>query len=137
MNQTILLSSAGATPAGSVGTVNGAITVNQMINQSGTVIDSANFTVSGIVITTATNEFNNTNVNVTYTNLRDSAGLVNTDNVIANISGGFNTFFTFSNTFFTIAAIVLLIFMFLGLLAIGVTIMKMQHSGSCKGGFAE
>ena len=135
VNETILLDSAGATPAGAVGTVNGVITVNQMINQTGTVIESANFTVSGIVITTATDEFNNTNVNVTYTNLRDSAGLINTDNVISNVSGGFNTFFTFSNTFFTIAAIVLLIFMFLGLLAIVVTIMRMQQ-GRNKG-FAE
>ncbi len=129
INQTILLSSAGATPDGAVGTVNGAITVNQMINESsGTVITSGNFTVSGITITSATAEFNNSNVNVTYSNLRDSAGLVNTEGVIANVTTGFNTFFTFSNTFFTIAAIILLIFMFLGLLAIVVFIMRMQQS---------
>jgi len=64
-----------------------------------------------------------------------SAGFNSTEEVIANITGGFNTFFTFSNTFFTIAAIVLLIFMFMGLLAIVVMIMNMQRSGSR--GFSE
>ena len=53
-----------------------------------------------------------------------TAGFNNTENVIANISGGFNTFFGFSDTFFTIAAIVLLIFMLLGLLALVVAIMN-------------
>ena len=47
-----------------------------------------------------------------------TAGYNNTQQVIDNITGGFNTFFTFSNTWFTIAAIVLLIFMLVGLLAI-------------------
>jgi len=136
INQTILLDSAGATPAGAAGTINGNITSVIMINESnGVVVADADFSVSGIVITSATINFNNTNVNVSYTNVRDSTGLVNTENVITNLTGGFNTFFTFSNTFFTIAAIVLLIFMFLGLLAIVVTIMRMQQGR--KGGFAE
>jgi len=62
-------------------------------------------------------------------------GFNNTEDVISNVTAGFNTFFTFSDTFFTIAAIVLLIFMFLGLLAIVVMIMNMQKGG--RGGFAE
>ena len=66
-----------------------------------------------------------------------TTGFNNTENVISNLTAGFNTFFTFSNTFFTIAAIVLLIFMFLGLLAIVVLIMRMQQGASGKGGFAE
>lgn len=40
-------------------------------------------------------------------------GFNNTEDVISNVTAGFGTFFTFSNTFFTIAAIVLLIFMLL------------------------
>lgn len=48
----------------------------------------------------------------------DTTGYNNTEAVIDNISGGFGTFFGFSNTFFTIAAIVLLIFMLVGLLGI-------------------
>ncbi len=47
-----------------------------------------------------------------------TAGFNNTENVINNLTAGFGTFFGFSNTFFTIAAIVLLIFMLVGLLAI-------------------
>lgn len=64
-----------------------------------------------------------------------TTGFNSTENVIANITDGFNTFFTFSNTFFTIAAIVLLIFMFLGLLSIVVLIMRMQQGGG--GRFSE
>ncbi len=48
----------------------------------------------------------------------NTQGFNDTEAVISNITGGFNTFFTFSNTFFTIAAIVLLIFMLVGLLYI-------------------
>ena len=47
-----------------------------------------------------------------------TAGYNTTEGVVSNITGGFATFFGFSNTFFTIAAIVLLIFMLVGLLAI-------------------
>ena len=47
-----------------------------------------------------------------------TAGYNNTEGVISNLTEGFGTFFGFSNTFFTIAAIVLLIFMLVGLLAI-------------------
>ena len=54
-------------------------------------------------------------------------GFNDTESVIANISGGFNTFFGFSNVWFTIAAIVLLIFMLVGLLAIVMLIAEGQR----------
>ncbi len=53
-----------------------------------------------------------------------TAGFNDTEGVITNITQGFGTFFGFSNTFFTIAAIVLLIFMLVGLLAIVMAIAK-------------
>jgi hypothetical protein len=59
----------------------------------------------------------------------------NTQNVITNMTGGYNTFFEFSNTFFTIGAIVLLIFMLLGLLALVISIMSMVQKKN-SGGFA-
>ena len=59
-------------------------------------------------------------------------GFNNTENVIGNVTAGFGTFFTFSNTFFTIAAIVLLIFMLVGLLSIVMAIVKTQ-GGSSRG----
>lgn len=48
----------------------------------------------------------------------NSVGANNTNSVINNVSAGFNTFFGFSGTLFTIGAIVLLITMLLGLLAL-------------------
>ena len=70
------------------------------------------------------------------TNLGFAAGTVgfnNTEAVINNVSAGFGTFFGFSNTLFTIAAIVLLIFMLVGLLAIVMKIAK-GSKGSGFGG---
>ena len=53
-----------------------------------------------------------------------TTGYNNTEDVISNVTAGFGTFFGFSNTFFTIAAIVLLIFMLIGLLALVMNIAK-------------
>ncbi len=129
-NQTTALSTSGSTPAGADNRVHGAISTVVMTNATGgEIIESTNYTVSGVVITgVAGSEYDTFNVNVSYSLAFDSEGLINTENVISNVSGGFSTFFTFSETFFTIAAIVLLIFMFLGLLSIVVLIMKMQQS---------
>jgi len=66
-----------------------------------------------------------------------SQGLNDTEAVITNITAGFLTFFGFSDTFFTIAAIVLLIFMLLGLLALVFTIMKLQKGGGGRSGFSD
>jgi hypothetical protein len=58
-----------------------------------------------------------------------TAGYNNTEAVINNLTQGFGTFFGFSNTFFTIAAIVLLIFMLVGLLSIVMMIAKGNKKG--------
>ncbi len=97
----------------------------------------ANATVSSVGRVTNLTEFNVTilsNVSLSYTvaYATPSAGKVNTENVITNLTGGFGTFFGFSGTFFTIAAIVLLIFMLLGLLALVWSIIQMQ-GGKGKG----
>ena len=140
INETFTLVDTGNIPTNASGLANAGLSSVVMVNASNATvgtIDSANFTVTASsVFATATSNFNDTTVNITYVVSFDSGALQNTENVISNISGGFNTFFTFSNTFFTIAAIVLLIFMFLGLLSIVVLIMKMQQ-GSSKGGFSE
>ena len=62
----------------------------------------------------------------------DTAGYNNTENVISNVTTGFGTFFGFSNTFFTIAAIVLLIFMLVGLLYI---VMQIAEGRKKKSGY--
>ncbi len=60
-------------------------------------------------------------------------GFNTTEDVISNITSGFGTFFEFSNTFFTIAAIVLLIFMLVGLLALVMMIVNVQNQKKSKG----
>lgn len=90
-------------------------------------VPSGNYSVVGAtgVLSNATNsEFPNVSVSYTYT--RDSTNIQNTEGVIGNVTGGFLTFFSFSGTWFTIAAIVLLIFMLVGLLAIVMNIAAMQ-----------
>ncbi len=64
-----------------------------------------------------------------------TTGFNNTENVISNLTQGFGTFFGFSNTFFTIAAIVLLIFMLVGLLAIVMMIAQGQKKKSGYSGY--
>ena len=63
----------------------------------------------------------------------DTVGYNNTEGVVNNVTQGFGTFFGFSNTFFTIAAIVLLIFMLVGLLAIVMQIAKGKKEGKNSG----
>ncbi len=107
---------------GGIGKTNPATSNLLMINATGgETITSGNYTVTGTTITgsaTMTLAYNGTAVNISYTTSYDSSGKIASDGVITNLTGGFGTFFGFSNTFFTIAAIVLLIFMLVGLLAI-------------------
>ena len=75
--------------------------------------------------------YGNLSQNVGFTT--DSAGYNNTENVIANLTSGVNTFFTFAPTWFTILAIVLLIIILVGLLKLVMSIAANQKGG----GFAE
>jgi phage shock protein PspC (stress-responsive transcriptional regulator) len=117
-----------------VGKTNPSVSNVVVINATGgEVITSGNYTLTSTTITgseTMTLLYNGTGVNVSYTTSFDSTGKISTEGVISDLSGGFGTFFGFSNTFFTIAAIVLLIFMLVGLLSIVMMIAK----GSKKGG---
>ena len=62
-------------------------------------------------------------------------GFNDTESVITNITGGFNTFFGFAGVWFTIAAIILLIFMLVGLLAI-VMLIAQGYSAKKKSSYA-
>ena len=59
-------------------------------------------------------------------------GFNDTEQVITNLTLGYGTFFGFSDTLFTIAAIVLLISMFVGLLALVVSISQAYGKGRDK-----
>jgi len=95
---------------------------------------SGNYTVDGVAgtIVNATATVYPL-VNLTYTTSVKGTNELNTDAVTDNLTGGFLTFFGFSGTWFTIAAVVLLIFMLVGLLAIVMNIAAMQgKAGSGK-----
>lgn len=64
-----------------------------------------------------------------------SQGYNDTEVIISNLTAGAKTFFGFSNTLFTIVAIVLLITILLALLYVVMGIVKMTKKGG--GGFAE
>ena len=97
-------------------------------------LTSGNYTVDGVAgtIVNATATVYPL-VNLTYTTSVKGTNELNTDAVTDNLTGGFLTFFGFSGTWFTIAAVVLLIFMLVGLLAIVMNIAAMQgKAGSGK-----
>jgi len=63
----------------------------------------------------------------------DTVGYNQTENVIENLTTGAQTFFSFANTWFTILAIVLLIVILIGLLAIVMKISKLEKGGGFSG----
>jgi len=125
INETINLTDAGAIPTTADGRTNPSLSNVRMYSESGgELILAGNYTLTIVTFTSADAEYNSTGVNISATVTYDSAGQINTEGVIGNVTTGFSTFFGFSNTFFTIAAIVLLIFMLVGLLAIVMQIAK-------------
>lgn len=96
----------------SVSTFTGA-TLSSVLNASnGVVIAAGNFTFDstlGTIVGSVGRTENFSSVNITYVSTFTSAGEIDTDSVITNLTGGASTFFTFSNVWFTLLAIVLLI----------------------------
>lgn len=90
-----------------------SLTVTRIVNATdGVVVNPGNFTVNsalGTIVGSAGRTDNWSTVNVTYTSTLTSQGESDTTNVITNLTGGAAQFFTFSNVWFTLLAIVLLI----------------------------
>ncbi len=122
-----------------VGKTNPSVSSVVVINATGgETITAGNYTLTATTITGSSDmtlAYNGTSVNVSYVTTFDSAGQISTGGVITNITGGFNTFFGFANVWFTIAAIVLLIFMLVGLLAI-VMLIAQGYSKKGQSGYA-
>ena len=113
--------------------------VTAAYNSSSGLITVANYTVSstlGTIVGAAGRSENYTGVYLDYTVTRNGQIEETTDSTIGNITEGFGTFFGFSNTFFTIAAIILLIFMLLGLLSLVMSIVGKQRGGR-SGGYSK
>ncbi len=89
---------------------------------------AANYTVSSVGTVTNATVTNFGNVSISYTYSRNVQGEVDTNSVITNLSEGATTFFTFSNVWFTLLAIVLLIIIVISVIQV--------VSPSGKGGFS-
>ena len=82
-------------------------------------LDSANYTISGpFLLATATSEFTDHNINVSYTVAFNGVAEENTEAVIANLTSGATAFFSFSNVWFILTAITILIGIVLGVIAL-------------------
>ncbi len=133
-NETIELNDTAQIPSTASGRTDGSLSNVVITNATGgETLTSGNYTISGVTIITTTNAYNGSDVNVSATVHYDSSSDLQTEDVITNMTGGFGTFFEFSGTFFTIAAIVLLIFMLVGLLALVMMIVNVQNQKRSKG----
>ena len=133
-NETITLTNTtGVTPAGASGRVNGVITPSSVVMTNAStseLISSGNYTLTGVLFNaTAGAEAGGKSVNVSYTVVYDSDADINTENVISNLTSGATQFFTFSNVWFILTAITILIGIVLGV----IVLVKKSSSG---GGFS-
>jgi len=121
-HETINLSSTGAAPASASDKVDASLSSVVIVNATnGTdVVSSADYTITGVVINASTTGIDHYshNVNVSYTVTFDRAGEINTENVIGNLTSGATQFFTFSNVWFILTAITILIGIVLGVIAL-------------------
>jgi len=135
-NETISLNTSENIPATAQGRVDGSLSNVLITNTStGEIVHSGNYTIVGVNIIAATETYNHSFVNVSATLAYDSDSDIATEGVISNLTTGAKTFFGFSNTLFTIVAIVLLITILLALLYIVMSIVKVTKGKG--GGFAE
>ena len=107
------------TPVSSSRFVSASVTVVHNATD-GTIVNSGNYTVdatAGTIVGSAGRSFN-WSANLTYTTTLDSQAEDNTNSVINNLTSGVSTFFTFSNVWFTLLAIVLLIIIVMSVIAV-------------------
>ncbi len=99
-----------------------SLSVTSVVNNSnGVTILTGNYTVdttAGTIVGTAGRAENYTDIYVIYDSTFKAQGEQNTDGVINNLTGGANTFFTFSNVWFTLLAIVLLIIIVMAVIGV-------------------
>ncbi len=122
-NETINLTGAnGVTPTGASGRTEGSISSSSVIMNnasSGASIGSGNYTLSGVLFNaTPLSLYVDENVNVSYTVSYNRDAEINTENTISNLTTGATTFFTFSNVWFVLTAITILIAIVLGVIAL-------------------
>ncbi len=83
-----------------------------------TLIVASNYEVSSVGVFRNATDNTWLNVNLSYTYTRDSQVDIGTDEVILNLTGGAVTFFGFSNVWFVLLAITLLIIIVISVIAV-------------------
>jgi len=136
-NETVNITASGNIPASATGKVDGTLSGVVITNiTSGLIIASPNYTISGVTISNATDEFGDENVNVTYTVNFDGQAELDAEAVISNYSASAtNTTAQFPTTG-TILGIALLLIVLIGVLIFAVRkLMGVTNSmGSSSGG---
>ncbi len=117
INDSINLTADGNIPANADNRVNGALSSVIMRNASeATIIDAANYTITGVTISSAAALYNNSNVNVSYTVSFDGQAEIDSENIILNYTrSAVNTSSQFP-TVGTIIGIAFLLLILIGLL---------------------
>jgi len=128
-NERINLTLAGNTPTSLTGVINPVLANIVLRNAtSGQVILATNYTeTAGLFASTVGGNFTNDFVNVTATYTADSTGEQQSEQVIGNLTGGVVSFFSFSNVWFILAAVALLI-----AIVIGIIFLVMKLGGNNK-----
>ncbi len=113
-NASVNLTNDGNIPTGLTGLVNPTLSNIIVTNQTGNIVASGNYSVSGVTFSNATTgaitaNYNHTIVFVNASFASDSARTQDTSQVIGNLTGGAVSFFSFSNVWFILGAIALLI----------------------------
>ena len=84
-------------------------------------IPAANYTVdatAGTIVNATTSNYPNMSIDVSYTVTHKGDSELDTEAVIANLSGGATQFFTFANVWFILTAITILIGIVIGVIAL-------------------
>ncbi len=125
VDQTITLSATGETPPGAQDRINGALSNVVIINATNGSfpLNTANYTITGVVINTtdALSEYTDMEVNVTYTVTYDEEGKISTDNLIGNYSEGAVNTSTQFPVVGTIIGVALLLLILIGVLIFAIT----------------
>ena len=99
-----------------------SLAVTSVVNStSGSVINVGNYTVDGTlgtIVGSVGRTDNWTVVNLTYTVTHQGIAERNSESVITNLTGGATTFFSFSNVWFTLLAVTLLIIIVVGVIGV-------------------
>lgn len=137
-NETISINGTGGTPTTASGRTNGALSSLVITNATGgETISSGNYTVTGVVITNATGDYADMYVNVSGTVTYDTAGKINTDNLISNYTLSVTNVSEQFPTTGTIIGVALLLVVLLGILIFAIKkMMGVANVGSSsKGSF--